>query len=40
MYIVIYKGLFCYRVFFIGLEALALVALVLAWVWVTHHINS
>ena len=39
MYIIIYKGLFCYRVFFIGLGALALVALALAWVQAMHHTN-
>ena len=40
MYIVIYKGLICYRVFFMGLGAMALIGLVLAWVWATHHTNS
>ena len=36
---IIYKGLICYRVFFIGLGALALVALAMAWVQPMHHVN-
>ena len=43
MYVIVYKGLYVHifcRVFLIGLMAMDVVAIFLAWVWATHHMNS